>query len=211
MNNRGIFVTFESGSKGGKTTLTGALSTTLRDQLTHRQVTQGRSALTESPFASEVKRRNITSLEYSTAFYWADLVFHTHDSIVPNLKSGDVVVYDRYDVSILAYREAYGLHDDDLLLDGFVARGMILNPDLTVFLNPPLEVMLDRINKSEDGSDIDRAFLNSPQRLAEIQRRTEHHLVRMNRKFVTLDTALHDVDQCVDQLLTHIQPMLESE
>ena len=165
----------------------------------------GRSALSESLFASEVRRRNITSLEYSTAFYWSDLIFHTHDVIVPNLQDDGIVVYDRYDLSILTYHEAYGLCHDDLLLDEYVKRDMILCPDVTVFLDPPVEIALTRIIECVESSDIDRAFIDAPQLLALIQARMKYHLERTRRRYIALDTSQMSIAHCVDRILAVIK------
>ncbi len=205
----GYFLVFESGPKGGKTTLAAALAGTLGGKQLAREIVTGRSALTDSPFAAKVKECGISSLEYSTAFYWADLVFNTCDVIRPRRKAGSVVIYDRYDMSIVTYREAYGLKDDQLLADAYEERGMVFPPDLTVFLDPPTETMLERIARCQESSDIDRAFLADPQKLWFIQERMRHHLRRKGRPTLTLDTAQLSVAQCVDQIVARVEAALK--
>ncbi|MDP3779383.1 MAG: hypothetical protein Q8R30_05070 [bacterium] len=209
MDNQGLFIVFESAPKGGKTTLSTELAKRLRHESANKQILWGRSALTNSTFASEVKSRDISDLGYSTAFYWADLIFYTHDVIAPNVKNGAIVVHDRYDLSIVSYREAYGLHHDELLLKEYLKREMILNPDLTVFLDPPIQVMLARIAHATESSSVDRAFLNAPVGLDYIQKRMRHYLARFNRRFLTLDTDSLGIDECVTNILEAVLAISE--
>lgn len=209
MDNQGLFIVFESAPKAGKTTLSTQLAKRLRHESAYTQILWGRSALTNSTFASEVKSRDINNLGYSTAFYWADLVFYTHDVIAPNVENGTIVVHDRYDLSIVSYREAYGLHHDELLLNEYLKRGMILNPDLTVFLDPPVEVMLARIAHATDSSPIDTAFLDAPSSLDYIQKRIRHYLNRFDRRFLTLDTASLGIEECISCVLETVSAVSE--
>jgi thymidylate kinase len=207
MDRNGLFVVFESAPKGGKTTLSAALDARLNQEAfaTGRPVVLGRGALTNSEFAAAVKYRVITDIGYSTAFYWADLAFYTQDVIVPTLENNGIMIQDRYDLSIISYREVYGLYHDEILLEEYLKRGSLLNPDLTVFLEPSRDVMCERIQLDTESSPIDRAFLDAPPRLDALQDRTRHYLQRFNRRTLSLDTGPLSVEECIARVLEELQ------
>ncbi len=205
MQTRGLLLVFESAPKCGKTTLSAELAGALRQSSLGQAVMLGRCALSNSEFATTVKSRNITDLGYSTAFYWADLIFYAHDVLSPHLAKGGIIVQDRYDLSIVCHREVYGLSDDEILLDGYLQRGMIPCPDLTIFLNPPWEVICNRIKSDPKGSPIDKEFLEVPSRIGAIQERIQYHLSRLDRQFVVLDTAALTIQESIRCILGRLQ------
>ena len=74
-----------------------------------------------------------------------DRINHIENYIKPALKDGKIVLSDRYHFSTLAYQTAQGLEREKI--DGVLKalRYEILLPDLTVFIDVPVEVALERI------------------------------------------------------------------
>lgn len=201
MTNKGRLVVFESAPKCGKTTL----AKKLVDQLTicepKRKVIAERGALSRSKFARKIAQENIHDLAYSTSFYWADILFHNMDVVIPAIANGDMVVHDRYDLSIVTYRETYGLDKDYILLDEYLKRKMIIVPDLTIYLKPDPEIAYERIRNAADSSLIDREFLHDPSRFLLMQERIYYHIIRLDRRYLTLDTGSYSQEECIAEIL----------
>lgn len=199
----GFFLVFESAPKCGKTTLARLLADKIfsldKKQLTMSQ----RGALSQSDFSKKMSG-SIKDIGYSTAFYWADLIFSTADCIAGVLQKGGIVIQDRYDLSIITYREVHGFKYDYLLLDEYLKREMIVSPNLTVFLNPPLETILKRIRESNLSSSVDKEFFDHQEMIKEIQLRIKQHLKRLERNYITLDTEEMSCEECVSCILDSI-------
>lgn len=204
---KGFFLVFESAPKGGKTTLAGLLTAQLKSMVGSRLLISGRSALSKSDFAEFIKQKQINDIGYSTAFYWADIVFDTHDSIMPILQQEGIVIKDRYDLSIVTYREVKNFSHDYFLLREYIARGMIINPNLTIFLNPSPEVTLGRIKENPDSSLIDKEFLKYPDGISIIQARIEYYLKGLQRQYIVLDTGTINKQECIACIIKQMQLM----
>ena len=164
-------------------------------------VTHKRGALTESPFGKQVAALRLGDVAYSTAFYWADLVFDTSDTR-ELLDRGYIVIQERYDLSVVAYRRMHSLDHDELLQRAYLDRGMLMAPDLTVFLDPSKDKVLERIRSSPDSSSVDRALLSSPESIDIFQASLREQLEQLGRMHITLDTSVLGMEQCVAQI-TH--------
>lgn len=199
--NRGLFVVFESVSKCGKTTLANGLEARLKVAYPLCEVFHKRGALSRSDFGKEVTKRNIEDLGYSTAFYWADLVFDSQDTQSLLQRDSSIIIQERYDLSIVAYREIHGFFDDCLLLDAYHKRKMLLTPDLTVFLDAPTEVIIERINSSCESTNVDKAFGKKAREIRAFQQLIRNHLNDMGRHTLHLDTSEKSIQECLR--LTH--------
>ena len=200
---KSLFVVFESVSKCGKTTLAKALESRIKAVNPLCEVFHKRGALSESPFGKEVTKRNIKDLGYSTAFYWADLVFDSQNTQSLLQRDSSVVIQERYDLSIVAYREMHGFYDDRLLLDAYHKRKMLLTPDLTVFLDAPTEVIIERINNSNESTNIDKAFGKNAGEINAFQQSIRAHLNDTGRSTLLLNTFEYSVQRCLE--LTHAE------
>lgn len=203
----GFFLVFESAPKCGKTTLARLLADKIRGMDDSGLVISKRGALSQSDFGKAVHSRCISGIGYSTAFYWADLIFDVTDCIMPVMQQGGIVIQDRYDLSIVAYREVNHFAHDYFLLKEYKKRGMIINPDLTIFLNPSPEIILSRIEEHPDSSPIDREFLKYPDKISLIQAKTEHYLKDLQRQYIALDTDIMNKQECIACIIKQMQLM----
>ena len=141
------FLTFEGIEGCGKTTQARRLAHAV-----------GPSALlTQEPGGTELGRairelllevtRSAMSPEAEVLLFFADRAQHVAEVVRPGLAAGRVVISDRYVDSSLAY-QGYG-RGIDLELIRVVARAATggLAPDLTVFIDVPVEVGLARVGK----------------------------------------------------------------
>lgn len=140
-------ISFEGGDGSGKTTqlqlLDGYLATQGRVCLCTREpggTTVGRMI---RQVLLEVGREEISS-PTELFLYLADRAQHVYEVIQPALKSGKVVLCDRFIDSTLAY-QGYGRGVDlDLLQRLNQVASLGITPDLTFLLDCPVEVGLSR-------------------------------------------------------------------
>ncbi len=140
----GIFITFEGTEGSGKSTLIRNLNSQLQ-QLGYATLH------TREPGGNAVAEKIRTLLLESVMNPWTELLLyeaaraeHLHQTILPALKEGKIVLCDRFTDSSLAYQaHARGLPWKDVkLLNRLATQG--LKPHLTVFLDLPPEIGLNR-------------------------------------------------------------------
>ena len=202
----GSLIVFESVSKCGKTTLSRMLWEHLRQHHAERPVMYSHGAPTGVLFPEGWPKEVMRDIAYSTAFFWADLIFHTQDRIVPTVTSElGIAIQDRYDLSIVSYRQAHDYHWDHVMLEGFLQRKLILTPKLTVFLDADFEVVRERILRDENSTEIDRGFIGSPDRFRTMQRSIRDGLASLNRESLELDTGMGSPAECLSKILQRME------
>jgi dTMP kinase len=152
----GVFITFEGGEGGGKSTQTRLL----RDALAARG---HRVLLTREPGGSPGAEAIRALLVQGDANRWDGVTEallhnaarrdHVTKVITPALDAGQVVISDRFFDSTIAY-QGYG-HGIDLAVLGGLQRAAIGNfaPDLTLILDMPVEEGLRRAGARGGGED----------------------------------------------------------
>jgi dTMP kinase len=153
----GLFVTLEGVEGSGKTTQAARLASALGES--------GHKVLaTREPGGTEIGER-IRSLllesrdgsvgpETELLLYMASRAQHVRDVIYPALRSGLVVICDRFSDATVAYQSgARGISEDAVGALGAVATGG-LSPDLTVLLDLPEDEGMARLGAR--GGDPDR-------------------------------------------------------
>ncbi len=198
---KGYFAVFESVCKCGKTTIATKLTEALKTL--NMPVLHKRGALSASKFSKKYNALNIKSLEYSSAFYWADAIFNTQNTISAMLRK-EIVIQERYDLSIVSYREANGLIGDFLLLEEYLERGLLINPDLTVFLKAKPDVVFERIIYGEDTSAADLEFLDNSEKLLSMQNIILSYIKKLERNYISIETDKVSVDGAVRIIIEEI-------
>jgi dTMP kinase len=163
---RGRFITLEGPEGSGKTTAARHLATWLRERGLSTVLTQEPGG---TPLGEEVRRIVLHMRGMSddldpradALLYAAARAQHVARVIRPTLERGEWVVCARFIDSSMAYQGAgYGNDPDELRrIQSFATGG--LRPDLTILLDVPVEVGLDRTrrrhewNRFEDTEQVD--------------------------------------------------------
>jgi dTMP kinase len=147
----GLFVAFEG--------LDGAGTTTQADRAAEfvAAETDREPSLSAEPTGGPVGCQIRRCLEGEVAFdahtlallFAADRLHHLATEIEPSLADGDVVLVDRYSLSSFAYQRADGVEADWLRTINDRARA----PDLTIYLDVPPAVCVERLAEDERGAD----------------------------------------------------------
>lgn len=85
--------------------------------------------------------------------FLADRYDHCQSLIGPKLDKGEVVITDRYNLSTYAYQssvvgEALGMENPELFIS-MVVDDWVIAPDVTIYLDVPVEESMDRIDSDE--------------------------------------------------------------
>lgn len=144
---KGLFISFEGGEGGGKTTQAKLLS----EWMEKRGIPYILTKEPGTPYIEECKAirelllnpKNKLSDAAELLLFLADRAQHVGELILPSLTEGKHVICDRYADSTRVYQCARGFGRDkiDMLLE-FATGGVM--PNLTFILDVPVDVGLDR-------------------------------------------------------------------
>ncbi|MBS7604843.1 MAG: dTMP kinase [Candidatus Bathyarchaeia archaeon] len=150
MSKRGLLICIEGLDKSGKTTQSKLLVENLRGMGFEAFYTSEPSDSEIGRFIERYVLRRDRRLPVSAEalLFAADRIVHVEREIRPLLDKGKIVVSDRYIYSSLAYQGAGGL---DLKWIMEINR-MVPKPDLAIYLDVPVEVIMERIQKGRKRS-----------------------------------------------------------
>lgn len=101
---------------------------------------------TDGPLGKKIreylKSGNIDPMELQMLFT-KDRAWHVENVIEPALKAGKTVICDRYWFSTIVYAEAQDLNATELKK----LNNKFIQPDVTIFTLPPIDVSLKRLSK----------------------------------------------------------------
>ena len=149
MSNRGKFIVFEGTDGSGKSTQIKLLAKYLEGNGIPCYLTR---EPTDSPFGALLRsclNGRVETDEYTIAAMFAsDRLDHVHNQVngmLKKLDEGMTVLCDRYYLSSFAYNG--GFVDTDWVISLNEAARRALKPDLTVFLDVPIEEAMRRVNR----------------------------------------------------------------
>jgi dTMP kinase len=153
---KNFFIAFEGLDGSGKSTQIGPLAKSLRERgfkvYTTAEPTKGRIGLMiKDIFRHEMEADHRTI----AALYAADRLEHVlnkSDGILKKLEEGYTVITDRFYFSSYAY---HGTHMDlDWVIDINSLTAEILRPDLNIFIDVPIDVCVQRLNKGRGQTEL---------------------------------------------------------
>jgi len=156
MGQRGFFITFEGGEGSGKTTQCKRLSIDLEKAgygvlLTHEPGGTPISEQIRGILLNREHREMVSTTEL--LLFAAARAQHVSERIVPALDEGRIVISARFADSMVAYQGyARGLELELIHhLNRIATQG--LTPDLTIVLDLPVEIGLERARQSRESMD----------------------------------------------------------
>ncbi|WP_144902502.1 dTMP kinase [Leuconostoc mesenteroides] len=154
-----IFISFEGPEGAGKTSVLEALISELKTKLGDNLVTTrepGGNPISEA-IRSILQPEEDNGMDKRTEalLYTAARRQHLVENIKPALDQNKIVISDRYVDSSLAYQGGgRGLGTDNIWeINQFAIDGLL--PDMTIYLDVPVEIGLARVNENRQGK-IDR-------------------------------------------------------
>lgn len=206
----GIFISFEGPDGAGKTTAIEALLKKIAT-ITNKEV-----LVTREPGGSEIAeeiRQLILDPKHTEMDDWTEALLyaasrrqHLIEMIQPALAADQIVLCDRYVDSSIAYQgngRQLGMEKVKQLND-FAIQGQL--PQLTLYLDVPVEIGLQRVKKL--GAGFDRL---EGQELAFHQRVREAYLklVEENEDRIALVDATQPIDDVVAKCFAKIQQLVK--
>lgn len=207
-----LFITFEGIEGSGKTTQIQLLA----DELQRRGKTL---LLTREPGGTAIgnqirkillSRENKNTVSLCELFlYAADRAQHVEELIRPALTEGKIVLCDRYADATTAYQEGGRQLPKDLVgqINSLACQG--LKPDLTIFLDCPVELGLSRAqHRGAEQQDPEDRF---EQETILFHRRVRDRYLQIaqeeKERFVILDGtgSIEEVQQRIVKLLNHLK------
>ena len=200
-----MFITFEGVDGSGKTTQAQLLKVFL-EKKGHRVL------LTREPGGTKVAEaiRNVLLHVHDPINPMTEVYLycgarneHYHQIILPALKEGKIVISDRFYDSTVAYQGAGRQLGIDKMME--MNQEFISNckPDITFFLDPPLSIIEDRLNRKE----MDRMEKAGMHFLAdvragylEIMRREPKRVFSINGRLTEVDMSTLIIETLLEQV-----------
>jgi len=150
---RGLFITLEGVEGSGKTTQAATLAEALRKEGRTVSVTHEPGGTRAGEAIRKIFLDPEVSLDVASELLLvlADRAQHVREKLRPGVEAGEIVISDRYSDSTVAY-QGYGRGFDLPLLrqlNQLATTGMV--PDLTIVLDCPAEVGLERTRERVKG------------------------------------------------------------
>lgn len=157
---RGIFITIEGPDGSGKTTALQQVVPRLQQEMNRKVVATREPG--GSPIAEKIRSLILdpshTDMDSRTEalLYAASRRQHLIEKVLPILESGDVIFCDRFVDSSIAYQGyARGIGEEGIReINQFATEG--LEPDVTLYIDVPAEVGIQRIHANLDEREYNR-------------------------------------------------------
>jgi dTMP kinase len=183
-----MFITFEGIEAAGKSTLISGLDDDLRLSVRSVLVTREPGG---TVLGNRIRQMWIDPATVIDPFAEALLISaaraqHVSEVISPALRRGDTILCDRYFDATIAY-QGYGRGlDIEMLLELSMMATSRITPDLTVLLDIPAALSMERVRARGDADRFEREGAEFHDRV----RAGYHHLAaRFRQRYVVVDAA----------------------
>ncbi|MEG0731404.1 MAG: dTMP kinase [Vagococcus sp.] len=161
----GIFITIEGPDGAGKTTVIKELSQLISENSSKELITTREPG--GNPIAEKIRqiildpKNSEMDVRTEALLYAAARRQHLVEKVLPAVAEGKLVLCDRFIDSSIAYQgAARGIGEEEVLkINEFAIEGHY--PNLTIYLDVPSEIGLERINKGRTEAELDRLDMES--------------------------------------------------
>ena len=196
---KGFFITFEGGEGAGKTTLIDGIEAHFKasERPLLRTREPGGTLLGESVRNLLLSSSSKISSHAELCLFLASRAQHVEEVIGPSLKSGKVVLCDRFNDSSIAYQGgARGLGIEKVSeICSFACQG--LEPDLTIYLDIDPAIGLARARRVREQDRIEAETITFHAKIREIY----HLLHKLHPKRLHLIDASKSPDEILKEAL----------
>ncbi|MBU1234807.1 MAG: dTMP kinase [Proteobacteria bacterium] len=195
----GLLIVFEGTDGTGKSTQLQLLAQALRDKGWPVLITY---EPTDGVYGKQIRElyahRDTVSREEELNLFLADRREHVEQLLTPALKSGKIVLCDRYYLSTVAYQGAAGL-DPEIIL---ARNGFAPVPDLALLFHAPIHTGVKRITqgRGEELNDFEKE--DYLQQVATM-------FAQINLPFIRRIDAARSIEAIHCDVLNLVQPLLE--
>lgn len=197
-NKTGLLIVFEGTDGTGKSTQLKLLATALQEKgfpvVSTREPTEGKYG---QQIRALYTNRNTISLEEELDLFLADRKDHMDRLLAPALKSGKIILCDRYFLSTIAYQGAAGL-DPVLILR---RNDFAPVPDLALLFHVPIATGVQRITEGRGETLNDFEKEEYLQKVAALFEQMDLPYIKRIDAARTIETIHQDVLTLVNALL----------
>ena len=208
----GLLVVIEGTDGSGKSTQLELLKRYMQDMSYGVMVSEWKTSRLIAKVIDEAKERNLLNASTYSLLYAADFADRLENQIIPALKSGFIVLLDRYYYTALA-RDVVRGQDIEWVKNLYEFAP---EPDLVFYLDMPVDVLLKRIIGTtglyfyESGryvgfsTDFYKSFEIYQNRCLE-----EYNRMKSEYGFISID-GTKSIEEIHDEMKKHVQEILDT-
>ena len=208
----GLLVVIEGTDGSGKSTQLELLKRYMQDMSYGVMVSEWKTSRLIAKVIDEAKERNLLNASTYSLLYAADFADRLENQIIPALKSGFIVLLDRYYYTALA-RDVVRGQDIEWVKNLYEFAP---EPDLVFYLDMPVDILLKRIIGTtgldfyESGRDV--GFSTDFYKSFEIYQNRcleEYNRMKSEYGFISID-GTKTVEEIHDEMKKHVQEILDT-
>ena len=208
----GLLVVIEGTDGSGKSTQLELLKRYMQDMSYGVVVSEWKTSRLIAKVIDEAKERNLLNASTYSLLYAADFADRLENQIIPALKSGFIVLLDRYYYTALA-RDVVRGQDIEWVKNLYEFAP---EPDLVFYLDMPVDVLLKRIIGTtgldfyESGRDV--GFSTDFYKSFEIYQNRcleEYNRMKSEYGFISID-GTKSIEEIHDEMKKHVQEILDT-
>ena len=208
----GLLVVIEGTDGSGKSTQLELLKRYMQDMSYGVMVSEWKTSRLIAKVIDEAKERNLLNASTYSLLYAADFADRLENQIIPALKSGVIVLLDRYYYTALA-RDVVRGQDIEWVKNLYEFAP---EPDLVFYLDMPVDVLLKRIIGTtgldfyESGRDV--GFSTDFYKSFEIYQNRcleEYNRMKSEYGFISID-GTKSIEEIHDEMKKHVQEILDT-
>ncbi|KGM96506.1 thymidylate kinase [Clostridium novyi A str. 4552] len=205
--NKGVFITLEGPEGSGKTTIVKMIEEYLKgNNVSYISTREPGGINISEQIRNVILNRDNTAMDPRTEalLYVASRRQHLAERVIPALKSGKVVICDRFVDSSLAYQGyARGIGIDKVMeINEFAIDGYM--PDLTLYLDIEPEIGLSRISKNSE-REVNRLDLEK----LDFHKKVREGYFKLLERYPNRIKQIN-ANQPVDKVFTEVKNFLKS-
>ena len=139
----------------------------------------------------------------STFIFLSELVYNLYGNTIPNLRKGNIVLQDRYDISVTSFVPNTNRRYNKLLIA--IIKPFIPKPDAVVYFNLPLEERIKRLR--EKGKKYEMLLAENPEMITTREREYERWYEQFKGQKIRINTQEKNIKETARALEEFVQSL----